>query len=168
MNDRATNGNVKVLLADDHTLFRQGLAELLASYGGMEVVGETNNDRGAIELARKKKPDVVIMQVQMPPEKVKRALDPMRVLSPAPKVVVTVFEDPRMMRELLKLGASAYVLKGAYSHQLIGAVRAAAYDPRARTWWWACPDRRHYRPSPPRETANSVRFHARRCRPRVA
>src|ERR671910_3842644 len=69
MTDRTTNGHVKVLLADNHTLFRQGLAELLASYGGMEVVGETNNDRGAVELARKKKPDVVIMQVQLPFEK---------------------------------------------------------------------------------------------------
>jgi DNA-binding NarL/FixJ family response regulator len=72
----------------------------------------------------------VIMEVQKPPEKAKRALDQMRALLPAPKIVVTMFEDPRMMRELLKLGASAYVLKSASSRQLIGAVRAAVFDPR--------------------------------------
>ena len=61
MNASITTNLIKVLLADDHTLFRQGLAGLLTSYGGIEVVGETNNDRGAIELAQEKKPDVVIM-----------------------------------------------------------------------------------------------------------
>jgi DNA-binding NarL/FixJ family response regulator len=120
-----------VLLADDHTLFREGMAGLLASYGALEVVGQTANDDGAVALARETKPDVVIMQVQMPPEKAKRALDQMRALSPAPKVViVTMFEDPRLMRELLRLGASAYLLKSASSRQLIGAVRAAVFDPR--------------------------------------
>ena len=121
----------RVLLADDHTLFREGMAGLLASYGALEVVGETANDDGAVAIARETKPDVVIMQVQMPPEKAKRALDQMRAISPAPKVVVvTMFEDPRMMRELLRLGASAYLLKSASSRQLIGAVRAAVLDPR--------------------------------------
>ena len=66
-----------VLLADDHTMFREGLAALLTSYRGLEVVGETTNDQGAVALARQTKPDVVIMQVQMPFEKAKEALDQM-------------------------------------------------------------------------------------------
>jgi DNA-binding NarL/FixJ family response regulator len=61
MNDRTTTGPIKVLLADDHTLFREGIAELLTSYGGMEVVGQTTNEAGAIGLARQLKPDVVLM-----------------------------------------------------------------------------------------------------------
>jgi len=65
-----------VLLADDHTMFREGLAMSLARYGGMEVVGETTNDDGAVELARRMKPDVVIMQVQMPFERARETLDP--------------------------------------------------------------------------------------------
>jgi DNA-binding NarL/FixJ family response regulator len=129
MNDRATNGNVKVLLADDHTLFRQGLAELLASYGGMEVVGETNNDRGAIELARKKKPDVVIMQVQRPFEKARKSLEELREIWPPPKiVVVTMLEEPRYLREFLHLGIRAYLLKSVSVEELIGAIRAATFD----------------------------------------
>lgn len=122
----------RVLLADDHTMFREGLAGLLASYGGLEVVAEVPNDEQAVELARHHKPEVVIMQVQMPFERSKEALDRMRRLTPQPKVViVTMFEDPDNMRELLRLGASAYVLKSVSSRHLIGAVRAAVFDPQA-------------------------------------
>ena len=119
-----------MLLADDHTMFREGLAGLLTSYGGLEVVGETTNDQGAVALARELKPDVVIMQVQMPFEKAKEALDQMREVEPAPKVViVTMFEDPAFVRDLLKLGASGYVLKSGSSRQLVGTVRAAVFTP---------------------------------------
>ena len=60
---------IKVLLADDHTMFREGLAGLLASYGGMEVVGSAPNGEEAVALAQKSRPDVVLMQVQVPFEK---------------------------------------------------------------------------------------------------
>ena len=119
-----------VLLADNHTMFREGLAALLTSYGGLEVVGETTNDQGAVALAREKKPDVVIMQVQMPFEKAREALDRMRAVEPAPKVViVTMFEDPALMRDFLRLGVSGYVLKSSSSIHLVGAVRAAVFAP---------------------------------------
>jgi DNA-binding NarL/FixJ family response regulator len=62
-------GTIRALLADDHTMFRQGLATLLASYEGVEVVAETTNDEGTVTLAQENKPDVVIMEVQMPPER---------------------------------------------------------------------------------------------------
>lgn len=119
-----------MLLADDHTMFREGLAGLLTTYGGLEVVGETTNDGGAVDLARELKPDVVIMQVQMPLEKAREALDQMRAVVPPPKVViVTMFEDPALMRDFLRLGASGYVLKSSSSQQLVGAVRGAVFDP---------------------------------------
>ena len=119
-----------VLLADDHTMFREGMARLLTSYGGLEVVGETTNDEGAVALAREKRPDVVIMQVQMPFEEAKRALDRMREVEPAPRVIiVTMFEDPAMMRSLLRLGVSGYVLKSSSTTQLVSAIRAAAFAP---------------------------------------
>jgi DNA-binding NarL/FixJ family response regulator len=60
---RTTNEPIKVLLADDHTMFRQGLAAILASYGGMDVLAEVPNDADALQLARDLSPDVVIMQV---------------------------------------------------------------------------------------------------------
>ncbi|MBA3423272.1 MAG: response regulator transcription factor [Rubrobacter sp.] len=95
-----------MLLADDHIMFREGLARLLATYGGLEVVGETANDEEAIVLARQTRPDVVIMQVQMPFEKARESLDEMREVEPPLKVIiVTMFEDPTMMRDFLKLGS---------------------------------------------------------------
>jgi DNA-binding NarL/FixJ family response regulator len=120
----------RVLLADDHTMFREGLARLLTTYGGLEVVGETTNDEGAVALARQNKPDVVIMEIQRPFEKAKEAFGQMRAVSPTPKVViVTMFEDPALMRELLRLGASGYVLKSGSSRHLVSTIRAAVFDP---------------------------------------
>jgi DNA-binding NarL/FixJ family response regulator len=126
-----SNRPIRVLLADDHTLFRRGLAGLLASYGGLEIVGEVPNDQEALALAKRERPDVVVMQVQMPFKRAKEALLKMREISPAPKVVlVTMFEDPRYVRELMQLGASAYLLKSVSVEHLTGAIRAAVFDPK--------------------------------------
>jgi DNA-binding NarL/FixJ family response regulator len=122
---------IKVLLADDHTLFRNGLAGLLASYGGMEVVGSTPNGEEAVALVERTKPDVVLMQVQVPFERAKDILARMRAVLPPPKVViVTMFESPRYLRELMGLGASAYLIKSASTQHLIGAIRTAVFDPQ--------------------------------------
>jgi DNA-binding NarL/FixJ family response regulator len=130
MQGSSGSGPIRVLLADDHTLFRRGLAALLASYGGLEIIAEVPNDQEALRLAQQQKPDVVIMQVQMPFERAKESLMKMRDISPAPKVViVTMFENPRYVRELTKLGASAYLLKSVSVEHLTGAVRAAVFDP---------------------------------------
>jgi DNA-binding NarL/FixJ family response regulator len=124
---------ISVLLADDHTMFRQGLAGILASYGGVEVVGELPNDSEALRLVGELEPDVVIMQVQMPFERAKESLERMRALPHPPKViVVTMFEEPRYVRALMELGASAYLVKTSSAAHLVAAVRAAVFDPRAK------------------------------------
>ena len=128
--DHDAESPVRVLLADDHTMFREGLANVLTSYGGIEVVAETTNDEGAVVLARHHKPDVVVMQAQVPLERAKEVLDQMRMISPPPKVVIcTMFEDPRYVREFMKLGVSAYLIKSASVKQLIAALRVAVLDP---------------------------------------
>jgi DNA-binding NarL/FixJ family response regulator len=124
---------IRVLLADDHTMFREGLAGVLASYGGLEVVAEVPNDSEAIRLAQELRPDVVVMQVQMPFERARESLRRMRSLVPSPKViVVTMFENPRYVRELMGLGASAFLVKSSSAEHLMAAVRAAAFDPHSR------------------------------------
>ena len=135
--DQNTNvnasGPIRVLLADDHTMFRQGLAGILASYGGMEVVAEAPNDAEALEMARELSPDVVIMQVQMPFERAKGTLKAMRAFPHPPKVIiVTMFESPRYVRGLTGVGASAYLVKTSSSEHLVAAVRAAVFDPQAK------------------------------------
>ena len=125
-----TNGPIRVLLADDHTMFREGLAGILASYGGMEVIAEVPNDAEALRLVGELSPDVVIMQVQMPFERSKETIRVMRTFSDPPKVViVTMFENPRYVRALMEVGASAFLLKSATTEHLIAAVRAAVLDP---------------------------------------
>jgi DNA-binding NarL/FixJ family response regulator len=134
MQGRSEADPIKVLLADNHTLFREAIASVLADYGGIEVVGQTDNDEGAIELARLTKPDVVLMQVQMPIPRAKENLHRMRQSAdPAPKVViVTMIEDPREVRELMDVGASAYIVKSASAAHLVAAVRAAIVDPQSK------------------------------------
>ena len=80
-----TNGPIRVLLADDHTMFRQGLAGILASYEGMEVIAEVPNDGQTLELARELSPDVVIMQVQIPFERALQTLKAMRSFPDPPR-----------------------------------------------------------------------------------
>ena len=128
--DAEANGPIRVLLADDHTMFRQGLAGILASYEGMEVIAEVPNDGETLELARELSPDVVIMQVQIPFERALQTLKAMRSFPDPPKVViVTMFESPRYVRGLAGVGASAYLLKTSSAEHLVAAVRAAALDP---------------------------------------
>src|SRR4028119_2392509 len=106
--NRDADAPIRVLLADDHTMFRQGLAGLLASHGALEVVAEVPNDEDALRLARELHPDAVVMQVQMPFERAKRTLEAMRSFPDPPKVViVTMFESPRYGRGLTGAGASA-------------------------------------------------------------
>jgi len=132
--DRNTNvkvsGPIRVLLADDHTMFREGLASILASYGGLEVVAEVPNDAEALRLVGELSPDVVIMQVQMPFERAKQTLEAMRAFPDPPKVViVTRFESPRYVRGLSGVGVSAYLLKTSSSEHLVAAINAAVLDP---------------------------------------
>jgi DNA-binding NarL/FixJ family response regulator len=123
---------IRVLLADDHTMFRQGLARVLASYGAMEIVAEVPNDEEALKIARDLSPDVVIMQVQLPFSRAVETLKAMRAFPDPPKVViVTMFESPRYLRELTGVGVGAYLLKTSSADHLVAAVRAAVFDPKS-------------------------------------
>ena len=119
-----------MLLADDHAMFRQGLAGILAKYGGMEVVAQVPNDEEALRLARRLAPDVVVMQVQMPVERARETLEAMRSFPDPPRVViVTMLESPRHIRALVGAKANAYLRKSDSTEQLIVTVRAAVLDP---------------------------------------
>jgi DNA-binding NarL/FixJ family response regulator len=134
------SGPIRVLLADDHTMFRQGLAGILASYGGMEIVAEVPNDGEALRLGRELSPELVVMQVQMPFQRAVETLEAMRAFPNPPKVViVTMFERPSYVRELTGVGASAYVLKTSSAEHLIAAIRAAVFDPASENAVVGCP-----------------------------
>lgn len=126
-----TNGKIRVLLADAHTMFREGLEAILSSRADLEVVGAVTNDGQVPRLARELRPDVVVTEVQVPLEKAKKILGAMRSSPDPPEVVIcTMFDIPRYMRGLIGSGASAYVLKSSSSEHLVAAVRAAVVNPR--------------------------------------
>src|SRR5215216_5811335 len=111
-------GPVRVLLADDHTMFREGLAGMLASSYAEEVelVGKTDTGEEAVALARKESPDVLIMQVDEKLEKAKETLSQILCVdstSPPKVIILTMFEDPRILREVMKLGPNTFVHKSA-------------------------------------------------------
>lgn len=119
-----------VVLADDQIMFREGLAELLTRHAGMQVVGQTGTGAECVVLVRETKPDVIVMQVEAPFEKMKQTLLELTQISPLPTVIiVTMFDDPGRVRELMRMGVSAYLLKTASITQLIGAIRAATATP---------------------------------------
>lgn len=127
------NEGISVLLVDDHTMFRQGLREMLSTDEGIEVVGEADNGREAVTLATQIKPDVVILDVEMPVMGAAEAMEEMLTLSPPPRIlIVTMFDNPRLVRELLARGASGYLVKSASLEELLTAVRTAAQSPTGR------------------------------------
>ena len=125
-----TGSRIRVLLADDHTMFRQGLKEMLATGGDIEVVSEASNGREAVALAERIKPDVVILDVEMPVMGAVEVMDRLLEVSPTPRVVIlTMHDNPRLVREFLGRGASGYLSKSASIEGLLTAVRTAAESP---------------------------------------
>ena len=122
-----TGGNdpIRVLLADDHAQFREGLKEMLLTDEGIEVVGEAADGAQAIEVAGRVRPDVVILDLAMPVMDGREALDPiLRDVRPPPRVVILTMHDGTGQRgELLGMGASAFLAKSASLAEIIAAVK---------------------------------------------
>ena len=136
----AANGPIRILLADDHTMFRQGLKEMLSTDGGIEVVGEAENGREAIEVCRRVRPDIVILDVEMPVMGASEAMGEILKVVPRPKVlIVTMFDTSRLVRELLAQGASAYLVKSASMEELLSAVHTAVQMPNGENVVLAVP-----------------------------
>ncbi|MEU1708107.1 response regulator transcription factor [Streptomyces sp. NPDC005706] len=120
---------IRVLLADDQALLRGTFKMLFESTGDMETVGEASNGHEAVELARTRHPDVVLMDIRMPEMD---GLDATRLISEsedlaAVKVLVlTTFEDDEHVAEALRAGASGFLGKGARPEELVEAVRTVA------------------------------------------
>ncbi|MFF2203543.1 response regulator [Streptomyces sp. NPDC058145] len=120
---------IRVLLADDQALLRGTFKMLFESTGDMETVGEAANGHEAVELARTRHPDVVLMDIRMPEMD---GLDATRLISEsedlaAVKVLIlTTFEDDEHVAEALRAGASGFLGKGARPEELVEAVRTVA------------------------------------------
>src|SRR5215210_4867664 len=118
---------IRVLIADDHALFRYGIRAMLGSVPGFEVVGEAATGEEAVTLATSLRPDVVLMDIQMPDL---NGIEATRhILKDSPGVgivVVTMFEEDDSVLSAMRAGARGYVLKGADAEEVVKVIRAVA------------------------------------------
>lgn len=118
---------IRVVIAEDHRIVREGIRLILAASPDIEVVGEAANGREAVVLTRELQPDVVVMDITMPDMDGLEATRLIRDHLPQVEVVgLTVHESDEYFFQMLKAGASGYVLKGAASGDLLTAVAAAS------------------------------------------
>jgi two-component system response regulator NreC len=118
---------LRVLLAEDHEMMREGLKLLVNRQTDMETVGEADNGRAAVALAGELKPDVVVMDISMPDMNGLKATERLKTLCPEVKVLtLTRHADDAYLRKLLKAGAAGYLLKKSASGELVRAIRAVA------------------------------------------
>ena len=117
---------VRVIVADDHHLVRQGIRMLLEKAEDINVVGEADNGLEAVELAESLTPDIVVMDISMPRLNGIQATEQIRSrLSQTEVVVLSMHADDAMVRQALRRGARGYVLKRAVGEELLLAIRAA-------------------------------------------
>lgn len=118
---------LRILLADDHMVVREGLKILINTQADMEVVGEAENGVDAVTKVSELSPNIVIMDISMPVMNGIDATLKIKQVNPNTKVIaLTIYEDTGYLSQLLKAGASGYVLKRAVVEELVNAIRTCA------------------------------------------
>jgi len=119
---------IRILLADDHAVLREGMRNLIEREKDMEVVGEASDGEEAVELGSRLKPDVVLMDIVMPKVSGVVASKLIKEASPNSAVLIlTAYDDNRYILGLLEAGACGYLLKNARGCEIIGAIRAVHF-----------------------------------------
>ena len=115
---------IRILLADDHALFRQGLKSLLETEADLRVIGEAQNGREAVRYAADTRPDIILMDIQMPELDGVRATQSILEINPQASVIIlTMYRQDSYVFEAVKAGARGYLLKDVDGTELIDAIR---------------------------------------------
>ena len=116
---------IRVLLADDHTILRDGIRSLIEDEPDMEVIGEAEDGITVVKLADSLKPDVILMDLAMPLLNGLEATRQIRKNQPGAKILIlTMHENEEYIRQVLAAGAMGYILKDAAARELLGAIRS--------------------------------------------
>jgi two-component system, NarL family, nitrate/nitrite response regulator NarL len=120
---------IDILMADDHTLLREALCEILMTEQDFRIVGTARDGEEAVSVAAKVRPDVVVMDVEMPRTQPHVTVGRLLRSSPGCKIVIlSMHDDPHLVRDLLQAGVSAYLHKSVSMHDLASAIRSARRD----------------------------------------
>ncbi|HEX6472679.1 MAG TPA: response regulator transcription factor [Streptosporangiaceae bacterium] len=123
------NDRITILIVDDHALLREGLREILEAQDDMMVVGEAGDSATAIALVAEKRPNVILLDVEIPGEDVTTTVNRIRSLSPDSKVIIlSMYDGPQLLRSLLAAGVRGYLLKSVHRQELVTAIRSAHSD----------------------------------------
>ena len=120
------NAPISIVIADDHTLFREGVRRLLEREQDIEVQGEAGNGAEAVELVAAAGPDVVLLDVKMPGDGVSMTVRRMKQISPRTVVIIlTMCDESSLVRRLIEEGIGGYLLKSVTGGELVAAIRSA-------------------------------------------
>jgi two-component system response regulator NreC len=122
-----SSSTIRILLADDHTILRQGLKLILSSQPDLQVVGEAANGNEVVQLAQELRPDIVLLDVAMPELNGIDATRRMMETNPKLRILVlSMHKEAVYVREILRAGARGYLLKDVIDSELLSAVRSVA------------------------------------------
>ncbi len=123
----SAQGGISVVLADDHAMVREALAQILEDGGGIRVVGQAADGPGAVDAACRQRPEVLVLDYSMPGQGAPEVLSRLRQLLPQLKVLVlTVHENIHYCVQALECGAHGYVIKSSAVGELVDAIKAVA------------------------------------------
>jgi DNA-binding NarL/FixJ family response regulator len=121
--------NIRVVIADDHHLVRQGMRALLEKVGDIQVVGEAADGAETLQMVRELCPDVLVMDLVMPRMNGEQVLDQIHAEKLGTRVVIlSILSDETIARQMMRSGANAYLAKNSFADELILAVRLAALN----------------------------------------
>jgi DNA-binding NarL/FixJ family response regulator len=119
-----------VAIVDDHALFREGLREILESQEGLVVVGEAGASSGALSMVADKKPDILLLDVEIPGDSATDTVTRLRSQSPNTQIIIlSMYDGPQLLHRLLAAGIRGYLLKSVHWHELVSAIRSVHDEP---------------------------------------
>lgn len=123
-------GSISIVIVDDHALVRDGLNEILEAQPDLRVVGQAGNSADALTVVARERPDIVLLDVEIPGAEAADTVREMSVLSPGSKIIIlSMYDGPQLLRRLLGTGIRGYLLKSVHQNELVAAVRSVHTEP---------------------------------------
>jgi DNA-binding NarL/FixJ family response regulator len=127
---RPASGSISIVIVDDHTLFRQGLREIVEFQDDLTVIGEAGDSESAVAVVGREHPDVVLLDVEIPGDEAVNTVTRMQEISPESQILIlSMYDGSQLVLKLLSAGIRGYLLKSVHRHELVAAVRTVHSQP---------------------------------------